>query len=456
MVMILFLSVCWAVELIRCHPTGLQEEAYCGTYQVLENHLNPTGKTIDLHILVLPSVRANPSVDPVFVFAGGPGQGASEVAVSMMPMLRRIHQQRTIVFLDQRGTGESGSLDCELDEFLSSSISKDALIECQKKLAVDTTQYTSDILARDTDEVREALGYHTINIYGGSYGTRLGLVYIRNYPQHVRSAVLDGVAPPQIPIGGDFGEYAQRALQSVIADCTADTECANAFPLLEKRFYMILANLEQPKVVHLPHPTTFEIEQFTIDKNLFLGTLQQLLYDPTTSSLIPFTITAAYDENWSPLIALGNRDSFGQISIGLYLSIVCAEDVPRIDFSSPTKHIMGTHLTEELQEMCSVWPVDTIDQEFYLPVESSVPILLLSGQHDPVTPPENALIAKETLPNSIHIEVPGMAHNTLRSECMLQIFQDFVVTLDETQLDLSCVSKHSRPPFVLSPSGTAP
>ena len=456
MVILWLISIASAVELTRCYPTGLSEEAYCGSYAVPEDRSTPEGRQLDLHVLILPSVRANPKVDPLFVLAGGPGQGASQVAATMMPMLQRIHQQRTIVFLDQRGTGKSAPLDCEFEDPSSSDVPTKELQQCLQQLDADTTQYTTDILAQDTDEVREALGYSQINLYGGSYGTRLGLVYIRNYPDRVRSAVLDGIAPPQQPIGGDFGQYAQRALEAVFSDCLAVTECANAFPLLEKRFYMVLDTLHEEKKVHLPHPITHDVELFDINKDLFLSTLQQLLYDPTTASLIPYIITAAYDENWSPLIALGHQDSFGQVSIGLYLSIVCAEDVPRINYNDPTEYTMGSHLTLELQEMCSVWPSASIEDQFFIAIQSDVPILLLSGAHDPVTPPENGSLALETLTNAIHIEVPGMAHNTLRSECMLKIFQDFVETRDTQELELSCVSEHHRPPFVLSPSGTAP
>jgi len=455
MVIFGLVAIASAIELTRCYPNRLREEAYCGTHTVLENRSAPTGKKIALHLLVLPAVKANPESDPLFVLAGGPGQGATEVASTMMPMLRFLHQDRTIVFLDQRGTGSSNPLDCQFEDPNSSDVPKEELLNCLKTLQVDTTQYSTEILAKDTDEVRKALGYERINLYGASYGTRLGLIYIRDYPERVRSAVLDGVAPPQIAIGGDFGEYAQRALDSIFADCIKDEECGTAFPLLEKRFYVMLDSLQEPKNVNLPHPITYELERFEITKELVLGTVQQLLYDPMTSSLLPYVITAAYDENWAPLIALGHQ-GLGEISIGLYLSIVCAEDVPLIDYQSHETFAMGSHLTEELREMCSVWPSATISPSFYQPVHSAVPILLLSGQNDPVTPPENAEKALLSLSNASHIVVPGMAHNTLRTDCLLQLFRNFVNTLSTKEIDQACVQDHQRPPFVLSPSGTSP
>jgi pimeloyl-ACP methyl ester carboxylesterase len=174
--------------------------------------------------------------------------------------------------------------------------------------------------------------------------------------------------------------------------------------------------------------------------------------------MLPFVIHEAYQDNWAPLMAWGKmgEGTFETIPIGLYLSIVCAEDIPRIERMSAFENQMGGDSISSLKEMCSVWKPATIDATFFEPVSSNIPILLLSGENDPVTPPKNGEQALQTLSNAKHIIVPGVAHNTLQTECMLNIMRRFVETAEPEGIETSCVSKQKRPPFVISTAGTMP
>ena len=274
----------------------------------------------------------------------------------------------------------------------------------------------------------------------------------------MRSVVLDGVAPLDIPIGSDYGEGVRNAFTRMLLDCVGDQACRDAFPNLKTDFESLEQKLIEPTAISYLNPKTAELENETIEREDLWGVVQQMLYSPISSSMLPFVINEATQDNWAPLMAWGKmgEGTFESIPIGLYLSIVCAEDIPRIEPNSTFENQMGGNSVSSLNEMCSVWKSATIDTAFFEPVSSAIPILLLSGENDPVTPPKNGEQALQTLSNAKHIIVPGVAHNTLQTECMLNIVREFMETVEPEGLDLSCVSMQKRPPFVISTAGTMP
>ena len=192
-----------SLELKPCQVPDLKGEAKCGTFEVFENRATRTGRKINLNILVLPATGPKRAPDPLFYFAGGPGSAATEDAPGVAPMLAAIREHRDLVFVDQRGTGKSNPLNCQLvdsadpQSYLGSFYPLEATKKCRAELEkrADLTLYTTNIAVDDIDDVRAALGYDQINLYGGSYGTRASMVYMRRHPQHVRAAVLHGISP---------------------------------------------------------------------------------------------------------------------------------------------------------------------------------------------------------------------------------------------------------------------
>src|SRR5918993_581059 len=191
--------------------------ARCGKYRVRENRDDPQkemGKELQLHVAVIPALRLKPAADPLFILSGGPGQAASDFYLSVGPAFARIRRDRDLVIVDQRGTGRSNRLDCALpddSEFVVLDPQKlqAAVRECLAALPGDPRYYTTSIAVRDLDDIRAALGYSTLNIYGISYGTRVAQHYMRRYPDRVRSAVLDGVVPAEVALGPDVAIEAQ-------------------------------------------------------------------------------------------------------------------------------------------------------------------------------------------------------------------------------------------------------
>ncbi|HNK64485.1 MAG TPA: alpha/beta fold hydrolase, partial [Anaerolineales bacterium] len=238
---------------------GRQVDARCGTLVVPEDRANPNGRMIDLNIAVIPAIKRNPEADALFLLAGGPGQSAVEAFPVMIALMSQVHEGRDIVLVDQRGTGESNPLRCldPEDETLSDEQVMAKLKDCPKTLDADLRYYTTEIAMTDLDEVRAALGYETINIYGASYGTRAALTYLRMFPEHVRTVTLDAVVDPGFVMFMDAAEDGQAALDQFFARCEADEACQSAFPELRTEFESLLARLEEtPAQITIPHPLT--------------------------------------------------------------------------------------------------------------------------------------------------------------------------------------------------------
>lgn len=446
------------VDWKRCYPTHVRQEAMCADIIVPVDHQTPDGEAMALNIVQLPAIRSNAQSDPVFVLAGGPGQGASEVISTLYPALRKIHQQRTLIFLDQRGTGESGPLDCELPEDMGVEVPTKALQQCVSSLPRDAQWYQTAHLADDTEWVRQVLGYTDINLYGVSYGTRLGLTIMQRHPESVRAAVLDGVVPFQQSIGGDFGAGVRASLEKVFVDCEANDACHNAFPNLRTEYSQVIQSLQESgsRTIAHPHSITGVPTETEVNDQVLWGVLQQLLYQGVTASLIPYAIhSIAENDDWSTVVGWLGNSPFEGIPIGLYLSIMCAEDVPRIDFSNEPTMDLGVLSTTQLKEMCAIWDVQPVGNQADN-WTSDIPTMLLSGVNDPVTPPAYGDLALSQLRNATHVVVSGTAHNTIHHPCIYEMVTDFYQDLDPQKVQSDCTSDLERPPFILSATGTAP
>ncbi|HKG77960.1 MAG TPA: alpha/beta fold hydrolase, partial [Pyrinomonadaceae bacterium] len=216
------------IALTDCEVQGLGK-AKCGTLEVYENRATRKGRMISLNILVLPATGDKREPDPLVYFAGGPGAAATKDASGIAGAFAKIREHRDLLFVDQRGTGKSHPLNCDfynpadLQSYLGYFFPLEDIRKCrpQLELNADLKLYTTDIAIDDMDEVRAAFGYEQLNLFGGSYGTRAALTYLKRYPKRVRTATLQGVAPANSYMPSDFPLGMERALQGVIAECAA-------------------------------------------------------------------------------------------------------------------------------------------------------------------------------------------------------------------------------------------
>ncbi len=450
---------------------GVQAE--CGTFDVPEDREHPSGRHLKLKVAVIPALARATKPDPLFLLAGGPGQAATEALPELAQhAFERVHRSRDLVLVDQRGTGSSNPLKCKLTrpgaplaERLSEvGYPKERLLQCLKGYDADPRYYTTSIAMQDLDEVRAALGYGQINLWGGSYGTRAALVFLREHPQSVRALVLDGVAPPTMRLPLHFAEDAQRSMDLLFANCAAEPSCAKAWPDLPARFKRLIDGLEKAPVrTTVADPTTGEKVEVTITRDLFTSVLRAVLYQPWQASLVPLIVGRAEAGDFAPLVALGASwsESLGDsMALGMMLSVLCAEDISRFtdaDLAAHTREtFLGASLIQSFKDGCAVWPKGEVAAGFGEPVKSDKPVLLLSGELDPVTPPFWADEAKKTLPRSAHFTVPGVGHGASAVGCVPRLIEGFLDKGSVEGLDGACVGKQKRPPFFVTFAGPTP
>ncbi len=444
--------------------------ARCGTLEVPEDHDQPGGRRISLRVAVIRAEAGGRQPDPVFFLAGGPGQAATEIYPAIADAFTRVGRKRDIVLVDQRGTGGSARLDCgDLSEPAAVDRSEEAelkLVEaCGEKLArhADLRRYGSEDFARDLDAVRAALGYDQVNLVGGSYGTRLALVYARRFPARVRTMVLDGVAPLEMPIGGWFERDAQRAFTLAVGRCHADAACARAFPDPAGDLAALLASLEkQPRTLSLRDPLTGAPRQVTLDAGTVRRLVLLLSYAPEAVSLLPALLAEARRGDPGPLAALGlsaGRDVEATISRPLQFAVLCAEDVPWFPPDDPAAErgrYLGRSVGTAFRAACERFPHGKAPAGFRDPVRSDVPTLLISGEADPVTPPEWAAVAARDLPRSRALTLAGQAHGNLSRGCMPKVLARFIEAGRLDGLDTSCLAAVKPQPFFLDLAGPMP
>lgn len=452
-----------------CKHADGPTEGYCGTLEVFEDREAQSGRKILLKIIVFPALKRTAAKDPMFFLAGGPGQGAAAIADVGREMLRRIGADRDLVFVDQRGTGKSNPLECKPDEKdqdaeddYDEAKSVAHLRACMEKLQTkaDLTKYTTTIAMDDLDQVRQYLGYGQINLYGGSYGTRAAIVYARRHTASTRAIILDGVAPTDMRLPLFMARDSQRALSLLLRDCAADKGCNARFPNLAARLEKLLA--APAKKIRYIHPRTGIEKEGEVRRLVLGGTMFAALYSPRTASLVPLLIEQAEKGIYTGFFALGAAfdPAANSIAQGMHLSVVCAEDAPRIEPGSITRETAGTFLGAEMAEIrlkaCQFWPKGKVEAHYFDNTPISIPTLILSGDLDPVTPPVWGQQIAGAWKNSRHIIVPATGHGAAAAGCVPKLMAQFLNEGTAANLDPACVQQVKRPPFVLGPSGPDP
>lgn len=463
-----------SLELTDCRisagPGASSMPARCGT---MMRPLDPTGTVageIALRIAVVPALNLAPEPDPLVPIAGGPGQGSVQFYTRYYWAFEGVRRNRDILLIDQRGTGESATMDCDFpDDLTDGEYSLELLVEltelCLEQLPYDPRFFTTSIAVGDLEAVREALGYPALNLYGVSYGTRVAQHFARRYPGSTRTLIIDGVVPPQLSLGPEIATESQRAIDNILARCTDDEACNERFPDLAADFARIVAELrEQPVNIRIPHPSTGRPEEIEFGDGELAAAIRLLAYHPNSVALLPLLIHEAGKGNYVPL---GSQFKMTMIimmdamAMGMHNSVVCAEDVPfydksSIDYDGLAASYMGSYQLDALEAICSVWPAGPVDDEFKVPLATNLPVLLLSGDSDPITPPRYAELAAIDLENAAHLIGKNQGHGQIGVGCTPQIVAEFIDSKDPTGLDATCLQRSFVMPFFLDFSGPNP
>ena len=453
------------IELRPCHFPNHSTELLCGKYRVYENRAAQTGRTISLNILIVPALTPAPADDPVFFLSGGPGQGAARIArAGEDALMRELRRERDLVFIDQRGTGDSNRLGCSiiddraaLQNYFLEVFPIETIRACRHDLEghADLRFYTTSLALADIDEVRHALGYAKINLYGISYGTLSALEYLRRYPDQVRAVVLAGVVTPAARLPLQFAKGAQLAMDRLIEDCAADESCQSAFPTLKEDFAAVLSAFAKGSVrFALTPPGAKTAQRVTVSRGVFAERLRLMLTDHSSASLVPFLIHHAAQGDWLPFGNVAVRPTPAPaytLALGTYLTITCSESVDFVTEEEVVAQTAGTFLsdyrTRRHQNACTEWPHSEIPSDFFTPVASSAPVLMLSGDIDPTDSAEFAAAAGRLLPDSRQVLLRNTPHN-YTSPCTRALTTSFIARGSANDLDITCAASLRRPRFL--------
>jgi pimeloyl-ACP methyl ester carboxylesterase len=296
--------------------------------------------------------------------------------------------------------------------------------------------YTTSVAVQDLDSVRAALGYQRINLYGVSYGTRVAQHYVRRFPNRARSVILDGVVPPQLALGPATALNAEQALTRILARCANDTECKKHFGDPSVSYHVLRSSLQaHPVPVSLADPTSGEPSKFDFTGYHLATVLRLGSYTSEQAALLPLMLHGATESaNFTPLASqflVVNRSYGDALAYGMHNSVVCSEDVPfwdlaKVNRAELEKTYLGTAQLDGLRSICSVWPHGPVDPDFHAQLRTDVPVLLLSGSDDPVTPPTDADEARRGFTHSVHIVLKGFGHGQLAAPCVDRVMANFM------------------------------
>lgn len=465
----------YGLKMERCFIESIGEEVICGTYEVMENRQVRKGAKIRLNFIILPARTSRPAPDPIFVFSGGPGQGSAQFVEAYAWEYEKLRWERDIVLVDQRGTGDSHPLPCQrigdpnsAQTYLQDMFPEDYVKKCRKDLEkrANLRYYHTTLAVADIDDLRAELGYDWINVAGASYGSYTAYVYMRNYPERTRCAVLEFGALPNWDYSGTIAPNTQAALERLFVDCAADPVCSVDYPRLEEHLEQALSRLRQgPVLAPIINPVNGNYEMVTFTYNNFIHGLRSMLYSVYRSCWIPAFLHWAAQGNYSPIAEYTAKYLWGinrDLKDGMFLSVTCTETIPFINYAEARRQAQGTFMGEyrldQQKNACDLWVRGDLPLGFRELTSLEIPALIISGELDPVTPPQYGAELADYLPQSLHVIIPNSAHGYSGTweNGMDDVVAQFVSQGTTYGLDVSCVLGNQRPPWISWRDYTAP
>jgi pimeloyl-ACP methyl ester carboxylesterase len=411
--------------LTACDLDGLA--ARCGTVWVPQDWAHPAGPTMPLQVVVLPATDTAHPAAPLFYLTGVGGQDAGDGNSVNNGMtwaaqaFSQLNKAMDLVFVEQRGTSGSWLEACTgLTSWPASPAAISAAVRrCLASVTRDPRHDSTPEAALDLDQVRKALGYNQINIYGVSYGVTMGLAYLQRFSSHVRTAVLDSGALLNVPLWQQASVHEQQAFDQVAARCAATPACARSYhPAAD--LAAILAGLNAHPVQVVVTGPSGQRQTATITAADFQEIVMDYLAEVQTAVLLPADLHAFALGQWSQVLARRGWIAADFSSSGLtalqYVTIECGDEwaamnPATISQQGPSAFVPAEIANaQQLNALCAAWPHDPGVSGT---VRSTVPVVFLNGTDDPVDPPATVAGATATMPNALLVAVPDSGHSTL-------------------------------------------
>lgn len=430
---------------------------------VFENNSQQRGRKIPLYIEVLPATDSGKKQDPLFILMGGPGQAATDLVAFFADIMAPVNRHSDIVFIDQRGTGRSHPLKLSmnylsLQDYFNDEFLNDTLIRGQHERMArqsDLRCYGTLNAAIDLETVRRAMGYGRIHIYGTSYGSRLALTYMKMHPANVHTATLKGIVPDKLVIPYRFAADAQKSLDYLVADCASIDSCRVAFPGLETEIRKLFASV-LPAKTSLLNPQTQKNETVEISNASAAITLRVLLLSPASAVTIPFLVTEANKGNFTPLansIIAVKKSYITGLYDGMSLCVTCFEDYPlliKLPAPDRDKSFLSDYWINRIKIPCKIWnPDGRLARQPKLTLMKT-PVLLISSERDPATPPAYGEEVLKYFPNGKHIIISQASHSfNGMTDCVENIICDFMLRGTTRNIRADCIHSIRFPAYKL-------
>lgn len=365
------------------------------------------GPVLELAVVVVHSTAAVPAPDPVVVIHGGPGGSLTDDLEAWLHPASPLLASRDVVLVDQRGSGRSTpSLDCTDGETLD---------DCHTRLSDtgnDLSRFGSRDQALDMADLRHRLGYERWNVYAVSFGTRVALQLIDLDPSGTRAAVLDSVYPPDVEPGIEQATNAAAAIEAAL-------DTLERIEALDR----LLAELDETVVQVTWTDDAGHERTEGATAELFAGRLFRTLYETGRAGDVRTAVdhaaagdlAAAFASLGIPTAAGQRGPTSGELSDGAYWAAECHEGIGR---STPEQAVAAAEgrLAETLVRAvvesigrCDSWRTETAAPTALSATD--VPVFLLGGALDPVTPLRWAHDTAAALgPSAVVVEVPGAGH----------------------------------------------
>jgi pimeloyl-ACP methyl ester carboxylesterase len=428
----------------------------CSTYQndasvqflkllVPERYDEENSTKIEIQGIKLHALSDDKKRSPILFIQGGPGQSVLEKQIISLLLNHPFRQDHDIYFFDFRGIGYSNPIDCpelqdKLARFLSQDLTpeqatvltNDAYKECfdhLNQIGLNFNAYNSVNIVRDYESIRRALGIEKWNVWGVSYGTRVAQTYMRDFPEAVRTAILDSPVPVAYKFWGQDQLSYKESLDRLFEFCKKDPECNGKFPDLENRFYSIM-NDYRGKPVRISVPQVDEPVWVNYQDAHVM--LHQMLYYHNFYPIFPWIVESFEKRSEEFLSNVGGTVFsilYGHNSPAQRI-IVKADNGSQVsDFVSTAEHPLHDALNffdNDFRFQKTLFYIDQPEQEKSA-FTSDIPSLILTGEFDPITPPFLGNILKQSLPNSFLFEFPGRGHSvSMGSDCSTDISLAFL------------------------------
>jgi pimeloyl-ACP methyl ester carboxylesterase len=475
-------------------PESLDVE--CGYLIVPESRSAPSGnfpsnRTLRIYFTIVKSLNENPSLDPIVFLYGGPGGNSGGIlkAFGDQQVQDLVLSRSDFIVFDHRGTGfsEPALFAPEVNPLWSDAFLKDfdfderaqrfieAIFQAHTRFVdtgINLAAVNTPEIASDLNDLRLALGYEKINLWGISYGTRVALAAMRDYPEGIRSVILDSTVPVQVSQYVEAILNAMHAFNLLFDAVAADPKTKVAYPDLKAVFYEVFERLKKkPVLIPTKHPLTNQAIELRLTGEVFIGIFCIGFYSSEAISKMPNRIYQAYRGNYQKLAEIllkqlnYSASNLPGRSQGMYYSVNCCDDkvtsktgeeiikyaqkYPEMSSLPLTEFALGNHITD----IAAKWGARTAGPAEHEAVKSDIPTLILAGEFDQNTPSYWGKLAGETLTNSHYIEFPGTGHGVINNGgCALSVIKAFFDS-PASRPDDTCVRALTGPIFVMPETG---